>query len=555
MEEIKRQVTRARWRLILQQFLSIVTWTLFATLLAAVVALAVPKIWVLNVDKQMWTWSWIGGSFAAGLVLAVIWTFFVRRGALEAAIEIDRRFGLKERVSSTLSLAPQELDTEAGQALLDDAVRRVSRIDVNERFGVSLNWRALLPLLPAIAVFALVLAVPDALPRQPGSNSETQAATKEQIKKVNEELKKKIAEQQKKAEESGLKDAEVLFKELQKELDKLAGKDDLDRKNALIKLNDLTKDIEKRRDQLGGADEMRKQLNQMKNIERGPADKVAKAIKDGDFKQALDELKKLQEELKNGEMDQEQQQQLAQQLDQMQKKLEQMVQAHEQAKRDLEQEIKRKMEAGDLAEAGKLQQKLDQLNQQNQQMQRMQQMANKLGQCGQCLQQGDGQQAAQQLGELAADLQQMQQELDELESLDDVMDQIAQAKNAMNCKECQGAGCEACMGDGFNQGFGIGQGEGNGNGLGEGQGFGDRPEERTDTGYYESQVRGKPRPGEAVRTGDADGPNVAGVSRETVKEEILNAVSKDPDPLVDQQLPRAQREQAKQYFERFRKGE
>jgi chemotaxis protein histidine kinase CheA len=555
MEEIKRQVSRARWRLILQQFLGIVTWSLFATMLAAVVALAVPKIWVLNVDKQIWNWSWIGGALAAGFLLAVIWTYFVRRGALEAAIEIDRRFGLKERVSSTLALGPQELDTEAGQALLDDAVRRVSRIEVNERFGVSLNWRALLPLLPAIAVFALMLAVPDALPRQESLANETELATKEQIKKVNEELKRKIAEQQKKAEESGLKDAEVLFKELHRELDKLTGKDDLDRKNALIKLNDLAKDLEKRRDQLGGADEMRKQLNQMKNIERGPADKVAKAIKDGDFKQALEELKKLQEELKDGDMNEEQQKQLAQQLDQMQKKMEQMVQAHEQAKRDLEQEIKKKMEAGDLAEAGKMQQKLDQLNQQNPQMQRMQQMANKMGQCSQALQQGDNKQAGQQLGDLAADLQQMQQEMAELESLDDVMNQIAQAKNAMNCKECQGGGCEACMGNGFNQGFGQGQGQQPGFGLGEGQGQGDRPEERTDTSYYESQVRGKPRPGEAVRTGDADGPNVAGVSRETVKAEIQNAVSKDPDPLVDQQLPRAQREQAKQYFERFRKGE
>ena len=47
MEEIKRQVGRARRRLIMQQFVSVAVWTLFAALLLAVIGLAVPKIWPL----------------------------------------------------------------------------------------------------------------------------------------------------------------------------------------------------------------------------------------------------------------------------------------------------------------------------------------------------------------------------------------------------------------------------------------------------------------------------------------------------------------------------
>src|SRR5207253_429681 len=121
----------------------------------------------------------------------------------------------------------------------------------------------------------------------------------------------------KEAEEKGLKEAEVMFKKLEEGLDKLQSKDNVDKKNALIKINDLTKDLEKRREQLGGADEMRKQFEQMKNVERGPADKVAKAIKEGDFKQALEEMKKLKEQLEKGELNQEQKEKLAEQLDQM----------------------------------------------------------------------------------------------------------------------------------------------------------------------------------------------------------------------------------------------
>jgi hypothetical protein len=551
MEEIKRQVWRARRRMILQQFLGIVVWSLFASLMVALIGLAVPKIWVLNVDRQVWLWSWAGGATGAGLLLALVWTFAVRRGALEAAIEIDRRFGLKERVSSTLSLGQQDLETEAGRALLDDAVRRVGQIDVREHFRLSLNWRALLPLLPAMAAFGLVLLVPDAALRQ-SATSQADVATRQQIKRSAEELKKKILEQQKKAEEKGLKDAEVLFKKLQEGIDQLSSKDNLDRKNALIELNNLAKDLEKRRDQLGGSDKMRQQLNQLDNIERGPADRIAKAIKEGDFKKALDELKTLQERLQNDELSEEEKNKLAEQMQQMQKKLEQLVEAHEQAKQDLEEQIKQKMAAGDLAEASKLQQKLDQLNRQNEAMNRMQQMANKMGQCADCLKNGNAQDAAAQMDQMAADLQDWQQQMDELQTLDDAMDQIAQAKDAMNCQQCDGAGCEFCQGGMMGM---FGQGDGiPGMGLGEGQGRGDRPEEATDTNYYESQVRGQPKPGEAIRTGDADGPNIAGLSQEAVKQQISSSLSKDPDPLIDQKLPREQREHNKQYFDLLREG-
>ena len=49
------------------------------------------------------------------------------------------RFGLKERVSSTLALSPEERESAAGQALVADAVRRVEQIEVSERFGVTFS--------------------------------------------------------------------------------------------------------------------------------------------------------------------------------------------------------------------------------------------------------------------------------------------------------------------------------------------------------------------------------------------------------------------------------
>ncbi len=57
MDKVQQQVAVARRRLIVQQFLGIIAWSLFATLIATAVGLAVPKIWVLSADAAVWTWS------------------------------------------------------------------------------------------------------------------------------------------------------------------------------------------------------------------------------------------------------------------------------------------------------------------------------------------------------------------------------------------------------------------------------------------------------------------------------------------------------------------
>src|SRR5262245_9249946 len=107
MEELTRQVSRARRQLTLQQFAQIAPQCLFVTLLVALIGVAIPKFWALEVTSTpegwtAWWYSWAGGGIGLGLLAAIVATWWVRRGSLEAAMEIDRRYGLKERVSSTL---------------------------------------------------------------------------------------------------------------------------------------------------------------------------------------------------------------------------------------------------------------------------------------------------------------------------------------------------------------------------------------------------------------------------------------------------------------------
>lgn len=545
MEEIRRQVTTARRRLILQQFLVVVPWTLFGTLLLAFCAIGATKLWPVNVDTTIWTWSWIGGAFVAGVFSAGVWTYLVRYDTLNAAIEIDRRFGLKERVSSALSLAPDELESESGQALVNDASRRVEVITVKEQFHVNGGWRTLLPLAPALAV-VLVMLLGDAPP-----TNKANAAIAESRKKIQtaaKELERRISKRRESAQQKGLKDAEELFRKIEQGANDLANKDEVDRKKAMIEINDLAKQIEKRRNDLGDSEELKKQFDKLKNLESGPAEKVANALKSGDFEKALDQLKQLKEKLESGDLTAEDKKQLAKQLGQMQQKLQEMADAQKQAKEKLEQEIKKKMDEGDLEGANKLQRKLDQLEQQDRQMDRVAKMAQQMGECKKCLESGDSESASKQLDKLASELAEMQSEMDELETLGEMMDEIASAKDMM--QDGDGDGDMLSEFGGMSDQFS----EMPGNGLGQGRGEGFRPEEETETGEYNARERAKLQPGQAVRVGDAFGKNRVGMTPEDVKEQILSSINEDPDPQTEQQLPKAQRKHVNEYFQRKRDG-
>ena len=95
MTELHKQVQRAQRRINLQRFLSASVWSLAICLAIAAIGIAIPKIQHINVDPQQWRIGWLVGSVVAGLLGAGIWTWMTRDNMVEAAIEIDRRYGLK----------------------------------------------------------------------------------------------------------------------------------------------------------------------------------------------------------------------------------------------------------------------------------------------------------------------------------------------------------------------------------------------------------------------------------------------------------------------------
>jgi hypothetical protein len=537
--------------------------TLFVALIVATVALAVPAFYPIEIDgwkfdSQTWNLAWLSGSVSLAVLSSLVYAILAAPPLPRVALEVDRRFGLKERLSSSLSMTAIDRESEFGHALLRDAEHSADEIRVADRFPLRPRRVGWLP-LAIIPILAVVIALAEPAQRDAGQpESDIDPAVVAQVKKASLQLKKRIEQQKRKADAKGLKDARDLFEKLEADLNKITEKKDIDRKEAMIALNDLKKQLEERREQLGSSDQLKKAMSQMKSLQAGPAEEVSKSIAKGDFGKAQQVMKDLANKLKKGELSDREKQQLKKQIEQIKEQLEKAAQAQKQKQDQLKQQIEQAKREGRMQDAAKMQQQLNEMQQQSQQqMQQMQQMADQLGQAAQAMQNGDSQQAADALQNMADQLGDMQQEMSELKDLESALNDLSQSKEQMRCQSCGGGGCKQCQGQGSGlgqPGQGKGSGDKPGDGLGEGAGQGDRPEEETDTNTYETQVRGKVRKGKAVIAGFADGPNRKGISREDVQRAIDNSFSEESDPLENQQLPRTEADHARDYFNKLRAG-
>jgi septal ring factor EnvC (AmiA/AmiB activator) len=552
MDQIRKQVSRARRRLWVELLLNRLIRCWFVTLLVAATAVAIPKLVTIENLPAHWSAAWIVGAIGVGLLVALLWTWLRGRSELDAAMEIDRRFELKERIASSLSLPAEAAQSEAGQALLNDALRAINRLDIDDRFRIHVGRAAWLPLGPALLAALLVVLVDDQH-SQNTANATSQAIAKEAVANSAQASRKKIEEIRKEAAKKGLKDAEDLLLQVDKKVENIAKKES-DHKQALVKLNDLAKELAERREKLGSDNQLKKQLAGMKDFSKGPADKMMDAMKNGNWDKAKQELQKLNDQLKSGKMSESSKKELQKQLEQLKQKLEQASAERKAAIDDLKKQIAEQKKQGHLAEAGKLQQKLDQMQKQQKQSKQLGQMAKQLAQAQKALQQGDKQAAAKAMDQMMQQMQQMQKDMKEGEMLQMAMDQLEMAKNAMDCPECHGKGCEKCQGNMMGNMMSNQMGK-NGDGMGYANGaFGKRPEEKYDVNFRDSQVKQNPGKGAAVIAGEAEGPNMRGNVAQVVQQEMAAKGAEPADPMVIQQLPKAQRENAEDYFNRLRDG-
>jgi hypothetical protein len=541
--EFDKPISRVFYLLRFQRFLGVLVWVLAATLLLAALAFGVEKLggWPLPGPD----WAPLAISGGVSLLLASGAALVSGPSRVDAAVAIDRAFHLNERLSTALTLPSDLRETPAGQALVADTIRHVESLDLGSRFGLKPPRRAWVPVVPAVLALGLML-LPATLfqTKAAARNAKIQESQKKTIAKQTEALSKTIAQKRDQMDKTKFPEADKLLAQIEKTTQELAKTPPSEKERALVQLNKLTDAVKERQQQLGDAQQIQRQLQQLKEMTSdGPADKFAKDLAKGEFREAAKELQKLQDKILSGQMSEQEKQQLRQQLSEMKRKLEQMANL-EQRQKQLEDARKN----GTLTEQ-QFQQQMTKLNEQARDLQKMKELAQQLGQSQSSMDQGNMQKAAEALGMSQQQLSQMAQQLEELEMLDGSLVDLQDAKAAIN-------------GEGMNQlgsrldDIGMGNGMGNqaGQGLGRGRGQGDRPEAPDQTATYKTQVRPQASRGAALKIGQ--GPPRAQTKGESILEvqDLSEAgTGLEAEALSNQRVPKAVQKHVTGYFDQFRR--
>jgi hypothetical protein len=541
MRELEKPVAKVFRRLRLQRFVTALVWTLAVSLFLLTVVLGTSKALNLAIPGPQWAPFAIAGGL--GAFVAALVAIFTGASRLDAAVAIDRVFHLNERLSSAMTLPTNLLESPAGRALLADARKKLTDLDVAAAFGPRLPRRAWVVLIPA-ALAVSMLFVPAWVQRTVLAKTETKVDT-QALSKHTEALTKKISSQRQAIDKDKFPEAEKLLAQIEKKAEDLAKAPPAQKDRLLVEMNKLTDALKERKKQLGNPDQVNRQLMQLKEMgQNGPADQLAKELAKGDFKKAAEQLRQLQEKLQKGEITQAEKKALQEQLAEMSKKLKDVANMEER-KKQLEQALKNGGLSKDQHER-----EMEKLKQQSKSLQHLAQIASKLGQAQEALKKGDTKQAAESLGMTQQQLAQMAKQLEEMQALDRAMAEVQDAKNGMND-------------DGSNQ---LGQGMGGmenmfgmrrnmGEGLGRGRGQGDRPEALDETATYATKVQQQVKKGKAVLQGFTQpGKTVKGESVIDIQGEMEAATASAAAALSNQKIPKNVEKHIRAYYDQINKG-
>jgi hypothetical protein len=530
MRELERPVARVFRRLRVQRFVTTLVWSWAIALFIVAGLIGAEKIFNQHIPGPDWVPFAVAGL--VGMAVAAGVSLSTGPSRMDAAVALDRVFHLNERVSSAFSLPADLRETAAGKALIADAARKVSDLDVAAEFGLRLPRRAWVVLIPATATLLLLFA-PAWVPRSVQAKMTEKIDTKA-IAKQTELLTKKIASQRQAIDKEKFPEAEKLLAKIEKKAEELAKAPPAAKDKLMVELNALSDALKDRQ----------KQLKEM--AKQGPADQFAKDLARGDFKKAADQLQKLQEKMKSGKMSETEKKELKEQLAEMSKKLGELANL-EQRKKQLEEAKKN----GGLTEQ-QYQREMDKLNEQSKSLKQLSQLASKLGDAAKALEKGDAKKAADSLGMTQQQMSEMAKQLDEMQSLDAAMADLQDAKNGMAPDGMNQIGSDM---NSFGMGMGLGQRKGMGNGLGRGRGQGDRPEAPDETALYTSKVQQQLKKGKAVSLGfTTPGKTVKGDAVIDVQGEIDAGAGSVADALSNQKIPRNLEKHIRSYYDQLNKG-
>jgi hypothetical protein len=569
---LDRQIYRVRRRLFLQQLLVYLAWSWVGALVVASVWFLVQPL--LIQDPPVWLrWTVLGGCLGVTAIGSVLLAVFKAPSALTAALSLDERFQLRERVTTSLTLPADMANSPAGQALFADVQRRLDPVRVGDRFPLKLPMTAYFVPAGAAAIALITLFYN---PTINPVNASTEGGEKLKVSEENKtEIQKKLDKlRERKPNEPRAKSEELA--RIEAELDKMAKKPPETKEEAndlLTKMTEMEDKIKQAQKDHNDKDEARREA--MKQIDRvmnkkdkeGPANDLRKALEKNDLKKAEDELDKLSQQLQNGDkadklkkkledpnlskeerektqqqldklkdqgLTKEQKDQLKDQLGDMKDKLERLARKQEEEK----QELKDKKDKGEIDDE-QLKKEMDQLEKgklSDKDLQDLKDLANKLGECQECMKKGKDGEAGKKLEELADELDRLDKDADgECKALKKKLQELQEAKKAV----CEGTG--NCEGD-------------KDWAKGGGRATGQRPLGPDDTTGSEVKRERSQMDIKGVRVVDhVPGQGMKSPkSQEELREDIKRASQDAPEAIDRMRLPKSAGDMTKGYFDKLR---
>jgi hypothetical protein len=536
---LQSQVRQAYRRLRFQSVLNALVWC-WAVAIFLAAAWCVLEPWVLSSTKPLLRWQIAGGLLVVGTLTAIVVGWKRTPSLVDTALSIDDRFGLRERVTTSLTLAPEQANSAAGQALLADVNKKIADLDIHSKFPLTLSgWAALVP--TAALVLALVGVFYE--PKQSKASLAKAELTapppnaKELDQKM-QDLKRKKNENDK-SEKAKSEDLE----KLEAELDQIANRPRNTKEEVRERLKDMTaleqqmKDKEKEMSEKSRT--LKQQLQKLDKMAaaqgaEGPTKDLEKSLAQGKFDKAKEEIERLAKQLQNNTMDEKTKEQLKDQLDKLKDKIEALAEQKEKERQLKEMNL----------DPETLKRELDQIKKDSQKMKDLANLAKQLGKAQQKLKEGDSQGAAEMLAQAGEQLKKMDGTDKDLEDLRDQLSKLQDAKDE--------------AGEGLNERRDMIDP----NDLDE-----DRPDSDGQPGAGRRPL-GKAKPfksydaktksefdakGKKIFDGYAPGQTFRSKKGAEMIGDIQQASQEAPEAIEQQRIPRAARDMSRGYFQNMRK--
>ena len=535
---LQAQIRHAYRRLQIQSMLNALIWCWAgAILLAAGWCLLEP--WVLETAKPNLRWEVTAGLFVIGTIIGFGIGSKRAPSLVDAALSIDQRFGLCERVTTSLTLAPAEAGSPAGQALLADVNKKIADLDIHSKFPLQLSgWATLVP------VAALVLGLIGVFyePRQSKANlaKADLAAPPSNAKDLDQKMQdlKRKTNEKSTTEKAKNEDLE----KLEAELEQIANRPRNNKEEVRERIKEMTsleqqmKDKEK--DMADRSHALKQQLQKLDKMAaaqgaEGPAKDLEKSLAMGKFDKAREELERLSKQLQANAMDEKQKEKLKEQLDKLKDKIQELAE-----QKDKERQLKEMN-----LDPETLKRELDQLKKDSKKLKDLTDLAKQLGQAQQKLKEGDSQGAAEMLAQAGEQMKKMEGTDGDLEDLRDQLSRLQDAKDA--------------AGEGLNErkdSINDSELEEDQPDSPGGQGAGRRPLGKAKPfKSYDARTKSEfDAKGKKIFDGYAPGQTFRSKKGVEMIGDIQQASQEAPEAIEQQRIPRTARDMARGYFQRMR---